>query len=151
MQVAAWPFSFGHRLIAWLQWLCVSWMVLSGSAFAQGLTDPALQRGLAWLQGQIQASGHLASEGASPALPIQVRSEAAITLRALAQTVPPMLYTSIDGVTPDTTEYLARKAIAKQLASATDAAPVNALVKFQNADGGFGAAAGLASNPQDTA
>ena len=82
---------------------------------------------------------------------MQVRSEAAIALRALAQTVPPALYTSIDGVTPDSTEYLARKTIAKQLASASDAAPVSALVKFQNADGGFGAVAGLASNPQDTA
>ena len=91
MQAAAWPFSFGNRLIAWLQGICVSWMVLAGSAFAQGLTDPAVQRGVAWLQGQIQASGQLASESASPALPMQVRSEAAIALRALAQTVPPAL------------------------------------------------------------
>ena len=151
MQVAAWSSSFGHRLIVWLRWLCVGWLFLAGSAFAQGLTDPAVQRGVAWLQGQIQASGQLASEAASPALPMQVRSEAAITLRALAQTVPPALYTAIEGVIPNTTEYLARKAIGKQLAAGSDAAHLDALIKLQNADGGFGAAAGLASNAQDTA
>jgi len=151
MQVAAWSSSFGHRLIVWLRWLCVGWLFLAGSAFAQGLTDPAVQRGVAWLQGQIQASGQLASEAGSPALPMQVRSEAAITLRGLAQTVPPALYTAIEGVTPDTTEYLARKAIGKQLAAGSDAAHLDALIKLQNADGGFGAAAGLASNAQDTA
>ena len=151
MQVAAWPSALGHRLIVWLRWLCVSWLFLAGSAFAQGSTDPAVQRGVAWLQGQIHASGQLASEGTSPALPMQIRSETAITLRAVAQTIPPALYTAIEGVTPDTTEYLARKAIGKQLAAGSDAAHLDALIKLQNADGGFGAAAGLASNPQDTA
>ena len=151
MQVAAWPSALGHRLIVWLRWLCVSWLFLAGWAFAQGLTDPAVQRGVAWLQGQIHASGQLASEGTSPALPMQIRSETAITLRAVAQTIPPALYTAIEGVTPDTTEYLARKAIGKQLAAGSDAAHLDALIKLQNADGGFGAAAGLASNPQDTA
>ena len=43
------------------------------------------------------------------------------------------------------------KALAKQLAGASDAAALNALEPMQNADGGFGAATGLASNPQDTA
>ena len=151
MQVAAWPSALGHRLIVWLRWLCVSWLFLAGSAFAQGSTDPAVQRGVAWLQGQIQASGQLASEAGSPALPMQVRSEAAITLRRLAQTAPPALYTAIEGATPDTTEYLARKAIGKQLAAVSDATHLDALIKLQNADGGFGAAAGLASNAQDTA
>ena len=151
MQVAAWPSSFGHRLIVWLRWLCVGWLFFVSSAFAQGLADPSVQRGVAWLQGQIQVSGALVSEGTSPALPMQLRSETAITLRALVQTVPPALYTAIEGVTPDTTEYLARKAIAKQLAAGSDAAHLDALIKLQNADGGFGAAAGLASNAQDTA
>ena len=151
MQVAAWSSSFGHRLIVWLRWLCVGWLFFVSSAFAQGLADPSVQRGVAWLQGQIQVSGALVSEGTSPALPMQLRSETAITLRALVQTVPPALYTAIEGVTPDTTEYLARKAIAKQLAAGSDAAHLDALIKLQNADGGFGAAAGLASNAQDTA
>lgn len=145
------PTNVGMRLCAWLQWLVLGCLMWSGQVIAQGLSDPALQRGVTWLQGQIQASGPLASEISSPALPIQVRSEAATTLRTLGQTVPPALYTAIDGVTPDTTEYLARKALAKQQAAASDGAYLEALLKFQNADGGFGAISGQASNPQDTA
>ncbi|MDR0276006.1 MAG: carboxypeptidase regulatory-like domain-containing protein, partial [Burkholderiaceae bacterium] len=128
----------------------LGWLLLAGQALAQG-TDPAIQKGLAWLQGQIGSNGQLASEAASPALPMQVRSETATTLKALSATVPAALYAAIDGITPDTTEYLARKALAKQLAGSPNAPALNALVQMQNADGGFGAAVGLQSNPLDTA
>ncbi|MDR0275159.1 MAG: hypothetical protein LBI48_07440, partial [Burkholderiaceae bacterium] len=120
----------------------LGWLLLAGQALAQG-TDPAIQKGLAWLQGQIGSNGQLASEAISPALPIQVRSETATTLKALSATVPAALYAAIDGITPDTTEYLARKALAKQLAGSPNAPALNALVQMQNADGGFGATAGL--------
>jgi len=130
--------------------LILSWLLLAGQAFAQS-TDPAIQNGLAWLQGQIGGSGQLVSEAASLALPMQARSETATTFKALSATPPAALYSAIDSITPDTTEYLARKALARQIAGSADATVLNALVQMQNADGGFGAAAGLPSNPQDTA
>ena len=142
----------GGKAWFWRWW----WLSLIGalsliSGAAHAALDAPTQRGLDWLSTQIQANGQLSGERTSAALPMQVRSEAALTLRALSQTVPPALFSAIDGVQPDTTEYLARKALAKQLAGASDAAALNALEPMQNADGGFGAATGLASNPQDTA
>ena len=142
----------GGKAWFWRWW----WLSLIGalsliSGAAHAALDAPTQRGLDWLSTQIQANGQLSGERTSAALPIQVRSEAALALRALSQTVPPALFSAIDGVQPDTTEYLARKALAKQLAGASDAAALNALEPMQNADGGFGAATGLASNPQDTA
>ncbi|MDO5625942.1 MAG: carboxypeptidase regulatory-like domain-containing protein [Pseudomonadota bacterium] len=130
--------------------LLLSWL-LAHQVQAQPLTDPALQRGATWLQAQVQAGGTLASEATSPALPMQARAETALTLRTLSQTVRPALFTAIDGITPDTTEYLARKALARQLAGTSDAAALDALATMQNPDGGFGAIGGQASNPQDTA
>jgi len=130
--------------------LVLGWLLLAGQAFAQG-TDPAIQNGLTWLQGQIGGSGQLASEATSPALPMQARAETATTLKALSVTPPAALYSAIEGITPDTTEYLARKALARQLAGSSNAPLLAALVQTQNQDGGFGAAAGLQSNPLDTA
>ena len=128
----------------------LGWLLLAGQAFAQS-TDPAIQRGIGWLQGQIDASGQLASEATSPALPMQARSETATTLKALSTPPPAALYSAIDGITPDTTEYLARKALARQSVGSADAPLLDALVQTQNQDGGFGAAAGFQSNPLDTA
>ncbi|WP_343293552.1 carboxypeptidase regulatory-like domain-containing protein [Vandammella animalimorsus] len=114
--------------------------------------DAALQRGATWLQAQIQPDGRLASEPACAALPLQARSETARTLKALAmQPLPPALLGAIDSPAANTTEYLARQAMARQQAGTADAALLDALIALQNTDGSFGAAAGHPGNPQDTA
>ncbi|WP_156303983.1 carboxypeptidase regulatory-like domain-containing protein [Ottowia sp. oral taxon 894] len=126
--------------------------VFNARVQAQTPADAALQRGASWLQAQVQSNGHLASEPASAALPLQARSEAARTLKALSiQPLPSTLFSAIDSLSADTTEYLARRAMARQLAGTADAAVLDALIALQNTDGSFGAAAGYPGNPQDTA
>lgn len=128
------------------QWLCCAFVFLfSGSVWA---SDAA---GVSWLQAQVQANGSLAQEGTSIAWPVQSRSEAATTLKALAGSVPPQLLDAIELASDSTVEVLSRKALAKQLSSAVSTAHLDALVLHQNSDGGFGAAKGYASNAQDTA
>ena len=127
----------------------LAFLSLSAPARAQGLS-PEVSRGLAWLQGQVQASGSLANEAASVATPLQNRAETAQVLAALAA-VPPGLSDAIAAEPDANTEYLARRAIAL-IAAGRDAAPlVNLLLLRRNADRGFGGSPGFESNPLDTA
>src|SRR5258707_8858208 len=65
---------------------CVFLLVFAGSAAAQSSTlSPALQKGVAWLDGQVQGDGSLANESTSVATPPQAREESTITLTLLAQ------------------------------------------------------------------
>ncbi|MBO9678475.1 MAG: carboxypeptidase regulatory-like domain-containing protein [Acidovorax sp.] len=137
--------AIGRAVGAWLRQLCGVFIVLFSIPV---LADEAA--GLSWLQGQEQASGSLVAESSSIALPVQSRSEAATTFRMFAKPVPPALLNAIDVVNDDTVEVLARKSLAKQLQLASTAY-LDALAQRQNADGGFGATGGYASNAQDTA
>jgi protocatechuate 3,4-dioxygenase beta subunit len=109
-----------------------------------------VSRGLAWLQGQVQANGSLANEAASVATPLQSRAETAQLLAALAS-VPPALSDAVAAEADANTEYLARKVIAL-VAAGRDAAPAVALLlQRRNSDRGFGGSPGFQSNPLDTA
>jgi hypothetical protein len=55
----------------------------AATAGAQALS-PEVSRGLAWLQGQVQANGSLANEASSVATGLQSRTEAAQTFKLLS-------------------------------------------------------------------
>lgn len=116
-----------------------------------GALPPETERGLLWLESQIGADGILATEGASIALPQQVRSETHTTLALFERAPPTTLTTKVGTVTGGAVELLARKALALQQAGADDLSTLTALVATQNPDGGFGALADYPSNPEDTA
>lgn len=132
------------------QVLWLTWLLCFGSA-VHAQIDSALQKGLSWLQMQIQPNGQLSAEATSPALPKQVRAEVATTFKTFSQPLPAALLTATEAAGGGTTEYLARNALSRQAHDSTDAAALDALILLQNTDGGFGAAAGLPSNSQDTA
>ncbi len=135
----------------WLAFLLlfVAGSTLAAPALAQGVS-PEVSRGLAWLQGQVQANGSLANEAVSVATPLQNRAEAAQVLAALAA-VPNSLSDAVAAEADGNTEYLARQAIAL-IAAGRDAAPqINLLLLRRNADRGFGGGPGFESNPLDTA
>lgn len=111
---------------------------------------PEVDKGLAWLNAQVSASGSLRSEDASVATPLQSRAESYLTLKLLASPGSPLL----DAVAADTetnTEFLARKALAKAAAGADATALAAQLRARQNADGGIGTHEGFPSNALDTA
>ncbi|MDR0276157.1 MAG: carboxypeptidase regulatory-like domain-containing protein [Burkholderiaceae bacterium] len=125
----------------------LGWLLLAGQALAQG-TDPAIQKGLAWLQGQIGSNGQLASEAASIATPFQARQETQVTLAVLAN-APGALAANVAANTDTNVEYTARRIIAA--GSAAQAADITLLLAAQNADGGWGADPDHQSNALDTA
>ena len=128
--------------------LCVAFFF--SCAVAQAAPSPAIQKGLTWLQSQVQADGSLAGEAASLATPLQARSETLYTLSLLA--TPSASQAGIlAGDTEDNTEYLARKAVALAQSGQSAASLAAALAARQNPDGGFGGAPGYASNALDTA
>ena len=139
------------RIAASVVWLLLVWLFVIGSVAAQGTDDAALQRGAAWLQAQVQASGQLTSEAASPASPAQARFETLLTLHTLERDAPPALFTAIEDAAEQTTEHLAYSALAAQIGATSDAASIRALLALQNTDGGFGAGEGSTSNALDTA
>lgn len=141
MRIAA----IGRAATALMRWLCFVFISLS---FTPAWANEAA--GLSWMQGQILPNGSLASESASVALPAQGRFEVISALHSRNATVPPSLLAGLDAVGGDTVEILARKSLARQL-QLPDKAYLDAIAPKQNADGGFGAAAGYASNAQDTA
>lgn len=136
-------------LCAWRGWLLLSLLLFAGAP-AQAAPSPEVQKGLAWLQSQVQADGSLAGESTSLATPMQGRTETLVSLKLLAS-IPAPLVGAIAAITEDNTEYLARQAISLSLAGQNADAGINVLAARQNADGGFGGALGHESNPLDTA
>jgi hypothetical protein len=137
--------------LRWLAlcWLCAFGLLHGATARAQGLT-PEVSRGLAWLQGQIQADGSLANEASSVATGLQSRTEAAQTFKLLSA-IPVSLTDAIAGETDDNTEYLARRIVSIALAGRDPSTLLAALAARQNADGGFGGGPAFDSNALDTA
>jgi len=136
-------------LCAWRGWLLLS-LILFAATAAQAASSPEIQKGLAWLQSQVQADGSLAGESASLATPTQGRTETLTSLKLLA-TLPTPLVDAILANTADNTEYLARRIISSNLAGQNADADVTTLLARQNADGGFSCDSGFDSNPLDTA
>jgi hypothetical protein len=81
---------------------------------------------------------------------IQAQSEAVRTLTAL-DSVPVSMLALLTQAPDDSSEYAARIIFARSLAGQSVAELAAQLVARQNMDGGFGGAAGYASNPLDTA
>ena len=135
-------------------WLCLGMLiaVLYGSARTGMAEDPAIARGLDWLQAQVRGDGTLLGEDGSLAVVEQTRSEVAHTLAQTGRTVAlPDL--TLRPTSDLSTELLSRRAIGLgALGRTQDAADVvSVLMGRSNADGGFGGAAGQPSNPLDTA
>ena len=122
---------------------------LSGFAgvHAQTLT-PNVQRGVAWLNAQVQGDGTLATEATSTATPFQARQETQVTLTALAS-APGALITNVAADTNSNVEYTARRIIAAGNAARSN--DISALLDAQNADGGWGLTKNYQSDPLDTA
>lgn len=138
--------------IKWWLGLAVATALLIGGVRIGMADDPALARGLDWLQAQVRADGALISEDGSLAVIEQTRSEVAHTLAQAGRTAAlPDL--QLNAGAQLSTELLSRRAIAlAAIGRSTEAADVAAvLMPRANADGGFGAAAGQPSNPLDTA
>ncbi|HKB62266.1 MAG TPA: carboxypeptidase regulatory-like domain-containing protein, partial [Burkholderiales bacterium] len=132
-----------------LCWLCAFGLLHGATARAQGLA-PEVSRGLAWLQGQVQADGSLANEASSVATALQDRSETAQALATLAA-LPSNLADAIASESDGNTEYLARQAIALIAAGRDASAQINLLLLRRNGDRGFGGGPGFESNALDTA
>lgn len=124
-------------------------LLVTTSAQGAGLS-PEVQKGLTWLQAQVQTDGSLVSEQSSIATPLQARSEAAVTLAQLAA-LPPQLASLIAADSDQTIEALARRAIAAGANASDGSALIATLLTLQNDDGGFGGDAGYQSNALDTA
>jgi sugar lactone lactonase YvrE len=111
---------------------------------------PAVDRGVTWLSQQARADGTVAGEAASIATAFQTRTETLTTLKQFS-TAPTALADLVSTQSEDGTEYLARKIATLAPVGRNVSASVTALGALQNADGGFGGAAGYQSNALDTA
>ena len=122
----------------------------AGLAQAANTPSPAVVKGTAWLQAQVQSTGALTNEHLSIATPLQNRAESLQTFKLLA-TIPVPLADQLAADTQGNTEYLARRAVTLSIAGRDASAITAQLLIRQNADGGFGGAAGYDSNALDTA
>lgn len=143
------PGIWRPRLLLMIWLALVAMVLLWGPAPAIAQEATAVSRALNWLQTQVQADGSLAGEAASIAAPLQARSEAHATLKALASS-PLSLQTRIGAAPEELTEFVARQLITGAAAPAATGLQAE-LASRQNPDGGFGGAAGYASNALDTA
>jgi hypothetical protein len=116
---------------------------------AQSAPSAEVQKGLVWLEAQVQSNGSLANESASLATPLQNRTEVLFAFKLLA-TVPTSLADAISADTEDNTEYLARRAIAMSMSGQNADAVIELLVARQNANGGFAGIPDHESSPLDT-
>ncbi|SMC16636.1 Carboxypeptidase regulatory-like domain-containing protein [Andreprevotia lacus DSM 23236] len=136
-----------HRWGLWS--IALTFLLLSG--LAAGLTlSPAVQKGLVWLQAQVQSDGSLQNEAGSIAHAQQQRAEILGTLRVLA-TPPAGLQAAVTGVSQSSTELLARQAIEARAAGQDLKPLLSLLAQRRNADAGYGGDIGYTSNPLDTA
>src|SRR5690349_8831267 len=141
--------GMGSRLFLFGRaWLCLLGLAWAATAHAQ--LSPEVTRGLAWLQGQVQADGTLANEASSAATGLQNRAEAAQTFKLLSA-IPVSLAGAIAAEADDNTEYLARRIVSLALAGRDPSTLVTALAARQSSDGGFGGGLGYDSNALDTA
>ena len=159
MAVSFRPGTIGQVAMRALQWtrstfslilLSTAFVVLPGTAAAATLS-PEVQKGLSWLQAQVQADGSLAGEAASIATPLQARSEAQKTIELLAGSANTALYGALQADVEPATEYLSRRLVTMDASDANEAALLTALLANQNPDGGFGGGIGYASDVLDTA
>jgi sugar lactone lactonase YvrE len=117
---------------------------------AQGAPSAEVQKGLAWLETQVQANGSLTNESASLATPLQNRTEALFSLKLLT-TIPASLADAVSADMEDNTEYLARRAVAMSMTGQNADAIIEQLAARQNADGGFAGIPDHESASLDTA
>lgn len=149
--VRAWATNFLHRLIVSLGLgfaLLISFLALS----AHAQNSPEVQRGLTWLQAQVQSDGALSGEVTSSATPVQTRSEAALAFVELTggAAVSEPLRAKLVLEAGEATEYLARKIIALKGIASDTTALISQLSHRQNVDGGFGSISGDSSTLLDT-
>lgn len=138
-------------LLSWITGVALGLLALHGAdAQATPLTAP-MQSGLNWLNAQVNADGSIVAENRAMAVAGQTRAETARTLQALGAPVPPALLAALQPADRDPVEILARKALALADAGQDAAMALERLKGLQNPDGGYGAQAGYASNPIDTA
>ena len=128
--------------------LICSW--LPGLSIAADL-EPAVVSGLDWLQLQVGGDGRLARETESAAVPIQVRAEAAATLRQLGRTVPAVLSDAVVASSVDQTELKARQALELAGLGRPNAALLDQLDAAQGIDGGVAPWSGYQASVLDTA
>lgn len=107
---------------------------------------------LAWLALQSQSDGRYQHVGNIATAP-QATAETLRTLKALSApgATDPLPLAFLANTGPDATEYLARAVIATAEADVIDTTALAALEARRNPDGGFGGAAGYASDLLDTA
>ncbi|WAK03310.1 carboxypeptidase regulatory-like domain-containing protein [Methylobacter sp. YRD-M1] len=140
-----------ERFIRSLGRCCILTIILSWFIGpAQGAPSAEVQKGLAWLETQVQTNGSLANESASLATPLQSRTEALFSLKLLT-TIPASLADAVSADTEDNTEYLARRAVAMSMTGQNADAVIAQLAARQNADGGFPGIPDHESAPLDTA
>ncbi len=109
---------------------------------AFGQTDLALQRGVTWLNTQVQPDGSFASAAASSGTQYQAQSEAALTLAKLSQPIPAALITGLQTAQAAQAELLARQiAAAKASGSSFNTAQAQ-LALLQLAGSGIAPQAG---------
>ena len=124
-------------------------LLLIGTSAAAQTLSPALQNGVDWLRGQVQANGALQNETASIAVPLQAREESEFTLQVLDH-APGALVANVAADKQATTEFFARRVIGAASADLADSADKSALLATQNPDGGWGISPNYQSNPLDT-
>ena len=124
--------------------------ILGSNAFAQTPVPSAVQKGLTWLQSQVQPDGSIAGEGNSIATSLQVRTEVLHTLSRLAAP-PAALATSVAADAEGNNEYLARRIVALKAANLGVDALAVSLLANQAADGGWNLGDPFLSDATDTA
>ncbi|MDE3110243.1 MAG: carboxypeptidase regulatory-like domain-containing protein, partial [Acidobacteriota bacterium] len=112
--------------------------------------DPAIAKGVAWLQSQVQSNGSLANESNSIATAFQARTETTAALASLA-TAPAPLVSSVASNSDSNTDYLARSALALGAAQQNVNAIVSSIAASASSGGGWALVAGYTSDALDTA
>ncbi len=129
--------------------LAAAAFAFSGVASAQS-QPPEIERGVAWLDAQVQLDGSLAGESGSMAVPLQARSEAVLALSQLSH-VPAPLVASVAADEEALTEFTARRVMALSAATQGASSAIAQLAALRNADGSYGARTGFSGDALDCA